>query len=218
MSKFWIRALGIFGAIGGLTLFAGDMLFYYNPVNTNLLENMANSSDNRIILSAVTALIATWLYLLGVGQVYYAFKPSSKVMRNIIVISFSAIFVTYGVVHGAYVAIATSAKIALQNNLNIEETASLARQANNVLRLFGYPIFAVMSYVFISEVWKKKTLYSRWIILFFPLVPFLFKGLINSVVSGQAEVIIKGGFLNLILVLFFIASTINLWKKEGVRN
>ena len=214
MNKFWIRAFGVFGMLGGLTLFAGDMLFYYDPVNTNFLENMSNSSDNRIILSAVTALFATWFYMLGVGQIYYAFKPSSKVMRNIVVISFSAIFITYGVVHGAYVAIATSARIAAENNLNLEETASLAKQANNVLRLFGYPIFAIMSYAFISEVWKKKTLYSRWIIFFFPLVPFLFKDLINSMVSGPMDVIIRGGFLNLILVLFFLASTVDLWKTK----
>ena len=213
MKRFWIRAFGILGMLGGLTLFAGDMLFYYDPVNTNILQNMANSSDMRIILSAVSALIATWLYLLGAGQVYLAFKPSSALMRNIVVVSFSAIFITYGVVHGAYVAIATSAKIALQNNLNLENTASLAREANNILRLFGYPIFAIMSYVFISEVWKKKTLYPRWIIAFFPLVPFLFKGLIEKMLSGQAEVIIKGGFLNLILVLFFLVSTIALWNK-----
>ena len=218
MSRFWLRTFGILGMLGGLTLFAGDMLFYYDPVNTNLLENMSNSSDNRIIISAVTALIATWFYMLGVGQVYYAFKPSSKLMRNIVVISFSAIFITYGVVHGAYLAIATSAKIALENNLNLEETTSLAKQANNVLRLFGYPIFAIMSYVFTSEVWKKRTLYSIWIIFFFPLVPFLFKDLIYSMVSGPMDVIIRGGFLNLILVLFFLASTIDLWNKKMIEN
>ena len=218
MNRYWLRIFGIFGMLGGLTLFAGDMLFYYDPINSNILENMSHSSDNRIIISAVTALIATWFYILGVGQVYYAFKPSSKLMRNIIVISFSAIFITYGVVHGAYVAIATSAKIALENNLNLEKTVSLAKEANNVLRLFGYPIFAIMSYVFISEVWKKRTLYSRWIILFFPLVPFIFKGWIFSMVSGSMDVIIRGGFLNLILVMFFFASTIDLWNKKVIES
>lgn len=218
MKHIWIRVFGIFGMLGGLTLFAGDMLFYYDPLNTNFLENMSNSSNNRIILSAVSALFATWFYMLGVGQIYYAFKPSSKLMRNIVVISFSAIFITYGVVHGAYIAIATSAKIALENNLNLEETASLAKQANNVLRLFGYPIFAILSYAFVSEVWKKKTLYSRWVILFFPLVPFLFKDLIYSMISGPVDVIIRGGFLNLILVLFYFASTINLWNRKIIKE
>ena len=218
MKHIWIRVFGIFGMLGGLTLFAGDMLFYYDPLNTNFLENMSNSSNNRIILSAVSALFATWFYMLGVGQIYYAFKPSSKLMRNIVVISFSAIFITYGVVHGAYIAIATSAKIALENYLNLEETASLAKQANNVLRLFGYPIFAILSYAFVSEVWKKKTLYSRWVILFFPLVPFLFKDLIYSMISGPVDVIIRGGFLNLILVLFYFASTINLWNRKIIKE
>jgi hypothetical protein len=214
IKQSWFRAFGIFGVVGGLTLFAGDLLFYYNPSSIDLKLNMANSSDNRIVLSGIAGLFATWFYVLGLVQIYFAFKPSKPILKNIMIGSFAAILISYGVIHGAYVAIATSAKLALQNNLDIEQTTLLASETNNMMRLFIYPIFALMSYLFISEVWKKRTLYPRWIIIFFPLVTFLFKGAFVNIPNNSLWIIINGGFFNLILVLFFTASTIALWNRK----
>jgi len=212
INQFWIRVLGLFGVLGALILFAGDMLFYYDSNNANFTENMANSSDIRIITSAVAALLAAWFYMFGVAQVYYAFKLTKPFLRNIVVICFGTILIGYGVIHGAYVAIATTAKLAAQNNLNINEAVFLATEVNNIMRLFVYPIFGLLSILFIIQVWKKKTLYPRWIILFFPLIPFLMQNFICKNLSGNIWVIVCGGYLNLILAIFFTASTIALWN------
>ncbi len=214
IKQSWFRIFGIFGVLGGLILFAGDLLFYYNPLSVDLKHNMGLVSENRIILSGITALFATWFYLLGLVQLFYAFKFSKSILRNLMIGSFAAILVSYGIIHGAYIAIATTSKIAIQNNMNIELATSLASETNNIMRLFIYPIFALMSYLFISEVWKRKTLYPRWIIIFFPLVTFLFKGAFANIPNNSLWIIINGGFLNLILVLFFAASTIALWNKK----
>lgn len=217
INKFQIRVLGIFGVLGGLTLFAGDMLFYFDPINPNMRENMGNASDFRIMSSGVTALLAAWFYMLGAGHVYQAFKPSKTIIRNAILICFGAITIAYGVIHGEYVAIATSAKLATQHNLEINEAVSLAIETNNILRLFVYPIFGVLSILFITQVYKRKTFYPRWIILFFPLIPFLIQGLVCKNLSGSVQIIVCGGYLNLILVIFFTASTIALWNIREVK-
>ena len=214
IKQSWFRIFGLFGILGGLMFFAGDLLFYFSPSSIDLKLNMANSSDNRIVLSGIVGLFATWFYVLGLVQVYFAFSPSKPIYRNVMIGSFAAILISYGVIHGAYVAIATSAKLALENNLDIEQAASLALETNNMMRLFIYPIFALMSYLFISEVWKKRTLYPRWIIVFFPLVTFLFKGAFANIPNNSLWIIINGGFLNLILVIFFAASTIALWNRK----
>ena len=151
-NNFWTRVLGIFGILGGITLFIGDMFFYYDPSNSNLYQNMGNASDSRIIYSAVTALLAAWFYMLGVIHVYQAFKPTKTIIKNIILICFTAITISYGVVHGAFVAIATSSKLAIQNNLDLNESILLASEANNVLRLLVYPIFGLLSVLFIYQV------------------------------------------------------------------
>jgi len=207
-NKFWLRASGLIGILGGLILFAGDMLFYYDSAGTDLKINMGHVSDLRIKLSAVSALFATWFYLFGLLQVDYAFKTASRTTKNIVILCFVAILSAYGIIHGAYVAIAVSSKLAAQYNLDIESVTTLATQANLLLRLFVYPVFAILSFVFIKEVWKRKTLYPRRMVFFFPLIPFLFQGILNKVLSGNIKIVIMGGFLNLILVIFFTASTI----------
>ena len=214
INNFWTRVLGIFGILGGITLLTGDMLFYYDPTNTNLFENMGNASDSRIIYSAVTALLASWFYILGVIHVYQAFKPTKPLIKNTVLICFAAITISYGVVHGAFVAIATSSKLAIQNNLDLNKSILLASEANNVLRLLVYPIFGLLSVLFIYQVWKKNTLYPRWIILFFPLIPFLIQDFICKNLSGNIWIIVCGGYLNHILIIFFTASTIALWNKK----
>ncbi len=220
LNNFWIRVLGIFGIIGGLILFAGDMLFYYDGSNVNLNENMGNASDFRIIASGLTALIASWFYLIGLGQVYVALKPTKPFLRTIILICFGAIFTAYGVIHGAYVAIATSAKLATRYNFDLNDAVHLAAETNNIMRLIIYPIFGVLSILFIAQVWKRNTLYPRWIIFFFPLLPFVVRDLVCASLSGATKTVVCGGYLNLILVVFFTASTIALWniKKDAVQS
>ena len=220
MNHFWIRVLGIFGIFGGLILFAGDMLLYYDPVNMSLKRNMGNASDFRIIASGVCALFATWFYMLGLGQVYYAFKPAKPILRNGVLIFFGSILIAFGIVHGAFLAIATTAKLAIENNLDINNAVSLSEKINEILRLFVYPIFGILSILFISQVWRRKTLYPKWIIIFFPLIPFLIEDLVCKYLPDNIWIIIKGGYLNIILAVFFTASTIALWniKKSELDN
>ena len=94
--------MGLSGILGGLILFSGDMLLYYDPINTSLNQNMGNASDFRIIASGVSALLATWFYMIGIGQVYYAFKPTNPTLRNIVLVSFGSILIAFGIIHGAY--------------------------------------------------------------------------------------------------------------------
>ena len=214
INQFCNRLMGLSGILGGLILFSGDMLLYYDPINTSLNQNMGNASDFRIIASGVSALLATWFYMIGIGQVYYAFKPTNPTLRNIVLVSFGSILIAFGIIHGAYTAIATSAKLSTEYNLDMKLAISLALETNNIMRLLVYPIFAVLSFVFIGQVWKGKTLYSRWIILFFPLIPFLLQDLICKILPDNLWIIICGGFLNLILIIFFTASSIALWNKK----
>ncbi len=106
--------LGLAGILGSLMLFSGDMLFYFNGDQTDVIANMAVVAPQRIILSGLTALFAAWLHPLGAGQVYYAFQPAARWLRLPVFLSFASIMVAYGIVHGAYVAIATAAQIAAQ--------------------------------------------------------------------------------------------------------
>ena len=213
-NKNWNRTLGLIGIFGGIVLFIGDMLFYYDPVNTDLSVNMSNVSDLRIKLSGVSALIGVWFYCLGLVHVRQAFLKSSSLIRNTVITTFAGILISYGVIHAAYVAIAVAAKLSVAHGIDLDLATTLAKETNQLLRLFIYPLFGLLSIVFIKEVWQKRTLYPRWMILFFPLVPFLLQGTINGLLSGTLKSIVMGGYLNLMLVVFFLASTIALWHSK----
>ncbi len=215
LKKYQLRLMGLSGILGGLILFAGDMLFYFDSYSIDLKKNMGNVSDLRIMLSGLFALFATWLYIIGIGQIYYAFKPSKTNIRNIVVACFAGIMIAYGIVHGAYVAIAISAKLAVQNNLDIETATFLASKTNQLIRIFIYPLFILLSFFFIRQVWVKKTLYPRWIIWFFPLIPFPLQWILKSTLSGWLWIITVGGFFNILLIVFFTASTVALWNKKN---
>lgn len=217
-SKWWIRTSGIFGLLGGLILFGGDMLFYFNGESTDLVRNIATTSDFRIKTSAVTALLASWCYVLGLPHLNFAFSPARPAIRKGIVLGFGSIFIAYGVIHGAFVAIATSAKLAMDHQLDLDQSIVLARETNHVIRAFVYPVFGVVSLFFIAQVWQRKTLYPRWILIFYPLTTLiLFELVISKLLSGAAWTIVMGGHFNLILLLFFGVSTIVLWNQTPER-
>ena len=214
VSQFWMRALGVIGSLGGLVLFAGDMLLYYDPISTDLNQNMGHASDARITASGICGLVATWFYMIGLAQVYIAFTPSKQIIRTITIVCFGSILIAFGVVHGAFLAIATTAKLSIENHLDINKAVALSQHINQSLRLLVYPIFGILSLVFIHAVWNKNTLYPRWVILCFPLLPFLLEGIITNALPENLWVIIKGGYLNILLIIFFTASTIALWNSN----
>lgn len=202
--------MGAAGIAGSLVLFSGDMLFYFNGAQTDLLANMADIPPQRILLSGLTSLIAAWLYTLGAGQVYYAFQPARRRLRLAIFLSFAAIMIAYGIVHSAYIAIAVSAQHARVFDADIKSAAQLAIAANQTLRTATYIPFGIFSILFAIVVWKKQSHYPHWILLFHPLIPFLLNDFIISRLHGSIKTIVGGGYLNLILLLFFTASTVAL--------
>jgi hypothetical protein len=206
--------LGVAGIIGSLVLFAGDMLLYYNGESTDFIANMSGSSAERIIASGICALIATWFYMLGAGQIYYAFLPEKRWIRLMVFLTFSLIMIAYGIVHGEYIAIATSAKNGVKTGLAPNALIGLAITVNDMLRKITYIPFGIFTILFIKSVWMKKTFYPRWIILFSPIVFFLLMGPIVGLLKGKWKVIIGGGYMNLILFVFFLVTTVSLLKKR----
>lgn len=215
VTKENVFLFGLAGILGSLVLFAGDMLFYFHGDQTNLIVNMAHASSDRIILSGLCAMIAAWLYTLASGQVYYAFQPAGRWIHITVFLSFTAIMIAYGVVHAAYLAIAISARNAVAMGLPPNSLTDLAITSNHVLRYLVYIPFGVFTLSFIPAVWTEKTRFPRWIVFFSPIIPFLLKNLIVGSLNGSWGVIIAGGYLNLMLLLFFASTTTALFISKN---
>ncbi len=141
---------------------------------------MGYAFDERITASDICGLVATWFCIIGLPNVNIALEPSNKVTRLMIMVRFERILTALGVVHSAFHAIVTTTKLSIENRFDIYEVVLLSQHINNVLRLLVYPIFGVLSLVFIGVVWKKHTLYPRLIISCFPLLLFLLESAIKT--------------------------------------
>ncbi len=210
--------MGLSGIAGSLVLFTGDMLFYYDGAGTDLLVTMAGVSRQRIVLSAVCALIAAWLYTAASGQIFFAFQPARTWCRRGAFLSFAAIMIAYGVVHGAFVAIAVSAGNAATAGLPPDALIGTAAAVDGALRSVAYAPFIVFTLLFLYCVPTGRTRYPRWFVLFCPVIPFLLGDFVTGSLEGRWRTIVAGGYLNLILLVFFTASTLTLLVTTGHTN
>lgn len=209
-----ILIFGLAGMAGALVLFAGDMLFYYQSGSADFVANMAAAAPERIVASGICALLAAWLYALGSGQVYLALAPAPTWLRALVFGSFAAIMIAYGVIHAAYVAIVVAAQNAVALGMEPAGQMELAWRTNDLMRNLTMIHFAVFTVFFTWAVLAGRTLYPRWILLFSPVVLYLLKGPIVSRLDGTALVVVAGGYLNLLLLLFFAVSTLALLRRR----
>ena len=199
---------------GALVLFAGDMLFYYQPGSADFVANMAAAAPERIAASGICALLAAWLYALGAGQVYLALTPAPAWLRWLVYGSFATIMIAYGVIHAAYVAIVVAARNAAALGLDPTGQMALAWRINELMRSATMIPFAVFTVSFTWAVLVGKTFYPRWILFFSPVILYFLKGPIVSRLEGAALVVVGGGYLNLLLLVFFAVSTAALLSKR----
>jgi hypothetical protein len=210
--------LGLSGMLGSSIMFAGDMLFYYNGDQTDLYAGMAQASFGRIVASGLCAVVGAWFYTLGAGQIYYAFQPAKQWVRLTAFFSFAMVMIAMGVIHGAYVALATSAQNAVQFGLEPDALKQVALSTNNSMRAVGFVPFGVFAACFIATVWEKDTLYPRWMVLLCPIFPMFLAGFITKRLGGEFKAIIAGGYFNLVFLVFFAISTLVLASsKPGVK-
>ena len=205
---------GISGIMGGLLLFMGDMLFFYGPVATDKFEVMGNLPAWRIVLSVQSALLAVSFYVLACGQIQHAFEPTKKWLRWTVCGSFVFIMLAYGVVHGAFIAVAVAAQIAVDLDLPAQALSALAVTSNDAIRQLVYPVFVLFSVLFVVAVWTRQTAYPRWLALCSPATFFVVREPLVSRLPANLQSVVDGGYLNLIIMVFFTLATSALWVAQ----
>ena len=205
---------GISGIMGGLLLFMGDMLLFYAPVATDKFEVMGHLPAWRIVLSGQSALLAVSFYVLACGQIQHAFEPTKKWLRWTVCGSFVFIMLAYGVVHGAFIAVAVAAQIAVDLDLPAQALSALAVTSNDAIRQLVYPVFGLFSVLFVVAVWTRQTAYPRWLALCSPATFFVVREPLVSRLPENLQSVVDGGYLNLIIVVFFSLATSALWMAQ----
>lgn len=213
------RWLGIAGILGAAILFIGDILYLYDSGGeVSGLSRINNIRDGRFLASGISALVGAWLYTLGAGQLYLALKPSGKTLSILTFGFFAAIMIGYGIAHAAFFSIISGAKDAFLTGAETEVLTELPKKYFNLLvQILTIP-GVIAALLFVYALFFRKTHYPKWIVVFFPLFLFLLKDMIVERLSGMPKAVLNGGYENLIMLLFYLVSTIVLWNGGKIER
>ena len=224
-----MRLSGGAGVLGGILLYLGDMLYYFDPHNpvpggtfaATSLATLAQAESWRIVISGVLGVVCAWLYALGAWQVYLALRPAGQRIAVITAVAFAALMIYVGVFHTAVVPHALGAKVvALAGGQGV--LAALGAQLpmeyfRGLLAVFVVPLVP-FTVGFLYAVLRRHTRYPRQMALLTPSVLLVALHLLEAIPPPQSDgwymmyTATAGGYANLSLLLFFAVSTLVLWN------
>jgi len=208
-----IRLCGIAGILGGLVTGIGDLLYNHIPGSTQTLyEKISTFLQKRLVTAGILGLIGSWLYLFSAFHVYYAFLSAGNLIALTVSISFALVAVAYGVAHASYYAIGSAAKVAQENQLDVTSAGKLGEALYLKLVLITYIPVVVFSLLTIYAVIAGRSAYPIWMFIFLPIVPYLLRSVVLKILRGRVHEIIRDSYDNFVLLLYFLVSTLVLWK------
>ena len=209
-----IRLCGIAGILGALATGFGDLLYNHIPGSIQtLFEKMSSHPQRRLVNAGVLGLIGSWLYLFGAFHLYHAFLSVGNNFALAVALSFALVAIAYGVDHAAYYAIGSSAKVARENQLNIESAGKMGEALFSKLVLITYVPVVILSLLMMYAVLSGRSAYPIWMVVFLPIVPYLLRAPVLKIFRGRVREIIRDSYDNFVLLSFFLVSTIVLWVK-----
>jgi len=207
-----IRLCGIAGILGALVTGIGDLLYHHIPNSKQTLaERMSSLPQARLVTAGMLGLIGSWLYLLSAFHIYYAFLPSGRGFAFAVSFSFALVAVAYGVGHASYYAIGGSAKVARENNLDVESAGKTGGALFSRVVLVTYFPVAVAMLLMVYGIISGRSAYPLWMVIFLPIVPYPLRTLVLKIFRGRAHELIRDSYDNFVLWIFFLVSTMVLW-------
>ena len=212
MNKF--QLFSIFGIIGSLLMFIGDMLLYFEPVSGldyNSIAKMSTMPIDRLIAGGLIGPIASIFYLIGGYIFYIVFRPVNKVLASILFACFAIMFILAGSYHAMFPNFGFIGRLpeALQSQqlLFIHTYLGLIY---TVIYIFGIFWTLLLFYLVIF----KKSLYPIWMLLFTPTLLVLLSQSLKDYIPYPLGAIIYGGWINLCFMLFFIVCFLHFSRKR----
>jgi len=207
-----IRFCGIAGILGALIMGTGDLLYHHIPDSRlSLSERMSSLPQDRLVKAGALGLIGSWLYCLSAFHLYYVFLPVGIDFALAISCSFAMVAIAYGVGHASYYAIGSSAKVARENNLDIEAAGKMGEALFSRIVLITYIPVAIAMLLMLYGIVSGRSAYPIWMAVFLPIVPYLLRVPVLKILRGKARELVRDSYDNFVLLIFFLMSTIVLW-------
>jgi hypothetical protein len=208
-----LRLFGISGIVGSILFIGGDLLYNHVPASKDSPAlKMSRLPESRLLNAGTLGLVGCWFYTLASLHLYIAFRPAGDVFALIFWLAFAATMIGYGIGHTAYFAIAAGAQVAAKLGSEAESGGKLGNLFfQRVVNLTYIPV-AIFSVMMVYGIVSGRSMYPRWMVVFLPVVIYLLKTPVTRILKGRLGEIIKDSYDNVVLLVFYVLSTIVLWN------
>jgi hypothetical protein len=212
-----LRLFGLSGILGALLFICGDLLYNHIPGSSaSPAVKMGSLPQSRLILAGLAGLFGCWFYILAAWHVFLAFRPAGEVFAFGLLLAFGAVMICYGISHTAYFAIAAGAHVAARDGSDVEEGGKPGNAFFQRLVSITYIPVAVSSLMMIYGIVTGKSLYPWWSVFFLPVIIYLLKTPVVRLLKGRFRELVNDSYDNLVLLIFYVISTIVLWNAVVV--
>ena len=205
LTTLWI------GLAGALLMFAGDMLLYYTPEDfacgpkssaeeriNAIIDVMKELPAGRVMAGGMIGPIAAFLYCVGF---YHIVLMTNEQTYTLAMVAF--LLSCFGIIiGGAYHS--HCAYLGLLGDDGGRNALNAAMKYFQKMPLILYAGEGIGFLLLIFLIVTGKTVLPRWIFLLSPGMLFLLKPAVSRLPKG-ARVIISGGWMNLISVIYYSA-------------
>lgn len=207
-----LRITGYIGLIASLLMYAGDMLLYFTAepfqdYKQELLPSMGNVPFDRLAAGGIIGPLSACLYAIGFYHIYLAVRKAYKKTARVMLVAFCASLMFGGAFHAFFPAFGIVS--AAGHPELIEPLHTYADRLGSCT--MGLMLAAWI--LFLGLVLGKRTHYPRWIILATPWVSMWLMYLWVEL-PQPFQILIAGGWSNLMSTIFFAFSLIALRKKN----
>jgi hypothetical protein len=213
------RLAGLAGLCGALLFFAGDMLFYGHwgsgaEFHEGMIRTVRDASLLRLYAGGLVGPFAACLCILGFWHVYRNVRVPPVFPGRIVLVLFATLMVFGSAVHTLWTAKALALKFCSGSD---DAGCRALVPAVNSYWDAAYNIGAVPGYLgailLIGLVLYGRTRYPRWTVFANPAALMLLSPLAHRA-PAPVGAVISGGFTNLSIAAFFLASILTTWKTS----
>ena len=207
-----LRLFGLSGIIGAILFMWGDLSYNHMPGSAdNPAQRMSSLPENMLLRAGTLGLIGCWFYSLATVHIFLAFQPAGEVFAVILSLAFGATMIGYGIGHTAYFSIATGAQVSVNLGADAESGGKLGTTFFHRLTMILYIPVVIFSLMMIYAILTGRSLYPAWMVIFLPSILYLAKTPVLKLGKGSLLELLSDCYDNLILLIFFILSTLVLW-------
>jgi hypothetical protein len=222
-----IRASGVAGVLGGLSLVVADILI--TPVLPTgdeslveaLVEIRARIATPALYASGILGALAVQFYVFAAWHGYLALRPAGPKLAGLALAALASMLTSTGIFHAVFIAQNFGAKVALASSAAADLALSLPQAYSSlILNLLVIPSGILFTSISGYAILAGRSLYPRWFIAISPFV-VLSVYMILIFPAGRSmpalfSFALIGNVYNFAIMAYFAASTIVLWKPRLV--